>query len=336
MSNLVPGLPEDAIRSLFPFLLVFDEGLRVVEAGPSLPQVAPDVAQGASLVGAFVWERHPPPLTFEALVGAGKRLVVLRHVATGRRLRGQVIRLRGAASAVFLGTPWFVDPLEVEAAGLSLSDFAAHDQTLDMLQLVQQERRTISDLERLNTRLREQSERLKAQEAETRRLAAEEAARRVVDDVRRMVALGATRAINGAETLVDAATGVVKAVVVPLGWRCGSLWTRSGDTLRCEAHWHVDDPALESFAAATRSVALRVGDSLPGQVVATGHALWVKDVSAPPNFLRAQAAKDSGLHAAFSLPVALERQATKAHPATRGGDDRARRAVVRHIIHVGP
>jgi len=60
---------------------------------------------------------------------------------------------------------------------------------------------------------------------------------------------------------------------------------------------------LMPFINLTRRTEFPAGHGLPGRVLESGEAAWISDVAADPDFLRAKAAAECGLHAAFAFPV---------------------------------
>src|SRR4051812_20707849 len=81
----------------------------------------------------------------------------------------------------------------------------------------------------------------------------------------------------------DGAQALIAAVGEALGWPAGAVWQRDDDDpdqLRCVAAWSAPDFRDGGFAAATRRLRLRVGQGLPGGVVAAGRPAWLADIPA--------------------------------------------------------
>src|SRR5918912_3395798 len=102
---------------------------------------------------------------------------------------------------------------------------------------------------------------------------------------------------------VLAARGGVQALVAAvgeaLGWPAGAVWQRDAadpDRLRCAAAWAAPGFRDGGFVAATRRLRLRVGDGLPGGVLAAGRPAWLADI--PADLPRARAAARAGLRSA--------------------------------------
>ncbi|HEY7076181.1 MAG TPA: PAS domain S-box protein [Solirubrobacteraceae bacterium] len=100
------------------------------------------------------------------------------------------------------------------------------------------------------------------------------------------------------------ARALVAAVGEALGWPLGAVWERDADdpaALRCVAVWSAPGFRDAGFAAATRRLRLRVGEGLPGGVLATGRPAWLADL--PADLPRACPAARAGLRSAFCFPL---------------------------------
>lgn len=173
------GLDENQFVDAFPFFVAWDEQSLITGFGPSLGKLCRDVCVGVSFTEVFHLER-PIGGSFADLLRIHKdSLFLFRHVAGGQLFRAQLI-LSGAAgvSGIFLAAPWFTEPEEVARNGLTLSDFAVHDPVFDLLQVVQSQRGSVSELKNLassltkeRTKLREANRLLVIQQKESRTLA---------------------------------------------------------------------------------------------------------------------------------------------------------------------
>jgi len=111
-----------------------------------------------------------------------------------------------------------------------------------------------------------------------------------------------------AETLDprEALERALAAIGEGLGWRLGAAWEPPPgrpDQLVCVETWCAPGVDDEAFADLSRSITLSAGEGLPGRVWSTGEAAWVPDVEDDPNYPRAAAARQAGLHAAFCFPL---------------------------------
>ena len=159
------GLAPDAFARAFPFHLACDDQMRVVQVGESLARIAPDVRPGTLVQQAFASARPACDLSHDFLLSRVETLLLLEHRATRIPFRGEFLRTESPAGWVFLGSPWFSSAEALEAAGLTLNDFALHDPIAELLLVGQTQRISIADLNALNDRLGRQREELKRTES---------------------------------------------------------------------------------------------------------------------------------------------------------------------------
>jgi len=155
--------PDDFARA-FPFHFACNRDLRVVQAGQSLDRIAPEVLPGARLVDSFDLARPNRELTAAEIEARLGSLMLLEHRRSKVLFRGQFVTAQGAGW-VFLGSPWFMTAEELEAAGLSLADFAAQDSIAELLLVSQTQQIAIANLSQLNAQLSLQRETLRRTES---------------------------------------------------------------------------------------------------------------------------------------------------------------------------
>lgn len=116
-----------------------------------------------------------------------------------------------------------------------------------------------------------------------------------------------TRLLADGAALEEVAPILLERICDTLGWDVGGLWTMHRETgrLRPVAQWHRPSDRLAPFELVSRLTTFEPGSGLPGRVVASQAPLWIPDVVADPQFPRAAAARASGLHAGFALPVSV-------------------------------
>lgn len=165
--ELTPGL----LRRAFPFFLEWGADLRIRSAGPSLGKICAKAVPGALITDLFKLRRPVGEMTPEFFRISGDLLFLFEICGSRLMLRGEVSTLEGSNSFLMMAAPWMTDPEEVERLGLTLTDFAMHDQTMDLLQIVQTQRLANDDLHMLATKLTAQRTLLREKEAEARKLA---------------------------------------------------------------------------------------------------------------------------------------------------------------------
>ncbi len=279
------GLPPEQFDIAFPFHVVFDRALRVVQHGPSAPHICPGLAIGSSLDG-LVNVRRPSDVTdFDSIRAASGQLFIIECVETSVVMRGQMLDISNDAIA-FVGSPWFTEPGELKRHGLSFEQFALHDPVVDFMQVIQAQMAGLADQKRL-------AERLSRQRSELREVNRRAAAQYEL-----------TQLLSGQVDVEAVAHQVLGVACGVTGWEVGSLWLvdEMSATIRCCALWH-ETSELDFFADATVGVKLRIGMGLPGRAWASGKVAWVADVMNDENFPRLGVAKRAGIRAGVAIPI---------------------------------
>jgi len=155
------NLSPEEFAAAFPFHIVLDDQLRVLQTGAVLRRLCPAMVEGATLGEHFSAERPVlQQMTFESVLQHRKSLFVLRHREGPLRLRGEIV-VQGR-HLYYLGSPWVTTMTDVQRIGLSLNDFAVHDPAVDLLFLLQTKNKALADAQDLSRRLKEQKDNLKA------------------------------------------------------------------------------------------------------------------------------------------------------------------------------
>jgi len=117
-----------------------------------------------------------------------------------------------------------------------------------------------------------------------------------------------TRLLAEAESLADAAPGVLEALCDTWGGRVGALWQLEpgAERLRCAAVWACPGRAeLAAFKEVTAGFTFGRGEGLPGRVWAERTAAVIEDLSQDANFPRRAASAQAGLASGFGFPISL-------------------------------
>ena len=165
--ELTPGM----LQRAFPFFIEWGTDLRIKTVGPSLRKICAEAVPGALITDLFGLRRPVGEMTAEFFRKSGDLLFLFEIIGSNLVLRGEVATLEKRNSFLMLAVPWISDPDEVELLGLTLTDFAIHDQTMDLLQVVQTQRMANADLQELAAKLTAQRTLLREKEAEARKLA---------------------------------------------------------------------------------------------------------------------------------------------------------------------
>jgi two-component system, sensor histidine kinase and response regulator len=165
------ALPPGVLGRLFPFHFAWDADLRLRSVGTSMRKICPDVQVGAMVGDLFQLIRPKIALTTDFLMMYQDRLLLFEHREKKIAFRGQTLPLQEQGLTLMVASPWMSDTEQFEALGLTSADFAIHDPSMDMLQVLQTQQMANQDLKRLTERLTRQRAQLREQEAEARKLA---------------------------------------------------------------------------------------------------------------------------------------------------------------------
>lgn len=115
-----------------------------------------------------------------------------------------------------------------------------------------------------------------------------------------------SRVLAEATDLAGSYPDVLSAVAGTLGWDVAAAWELDPDDatqLRRVAFWHDADVPDAPLAELRARTDMPVGHGLPGRVWTSGEPTWIVDVTADPDFPRADAARAAGLQSAFCFPI---------------------------------
>ena len=146
----------------FPFHVVVDDDMRIVQLGPALARVCDPFGPVESWSESF--ELCQPAQAVEEigdLRGLAGQSLMIEHRASGMRLRGELMTRTDDRRVCFLGSPWVLDPAELKQFDLTVGDFANHDPSTDFLFLIRSRDVAMADAKRMADRLREQSSKLR-------------------------------------------------------------------------------------------------------------------------------------------------------------------------------
>ena len=121
-----------------------------------------------------------------------------------------------------------------------------------------------------------------------------------------------TRVLAECDSLAAAAPHILRAIGENLEWDWGALWgfdwERGHDAapLRCDCQWHAPDIETAEFDTVSRDWSFPADEALVGQVWRTAEPIWMADGTIVPEFLRASAAANAGLHGGVIFPILLD------------------------------
>src|SRR5919201_4436915 len=124
-------------------------------------------------------------------------------------------------------------------------------------------------------------------------------------DSRLAIQSAVARVLSQATTVAEATREMLDSIGETLGWRVGAVWEVDSldERIRCTEIWHAPGARAEAFERVTRQTAFEHGVGLPGRVWAAAEPVWIPDVTRDPNFPRAAAARECGVHGGFGFPI---------------------------------
>lgn len=113
---------------------------------------------------------------------------------------------------------------------------------------------------------------------------------------------------NDADTVGDALKACLDEICAFHRWPVGHAYILEEDgRLHPTKIWHLDNPDIfKVFRQVTEQTIFVEGDGLPGRVLKSGDAVWIRDVTKDDNFPRARQAKDIGVRAGMGFPVVFD------------------------------
>jgi PAS domain S-box-containing protein len=106
-----------------------------------------------------------------------------------------------------------------------------------------------------------------------------------------------------ADSLEDAAGGVLKTLGENLGWQVAALWVPRGERLRCIEVWHRPNVAPEGFAEACSRTSFMRGEGLPGSAWAENRPVWTGDPPRDERFVEETISSKRRLRGALAFRI---------------------------------
>ncbi|WP_062018517.1 bifunctional diguanylate cyclase/phosphodiesterase [Aureimonas sp. AU4] len=112
---------------------------------------------------------------------------------------------------------------------------------------------------------------------------------------------------NQSEIIDEALRFAIGAIRLQIGAAVGNVYLRAADdptSLVPSGLVESDDAdGHNAFLDESNRIAFAHGHGLPGRVLASARAVWIRDVTTDTNFLRTSSARQAGLRSAFAFPV---------------------------------
>ncbi|ALF55096.1 hypothetical protein ACX27_23345 [Nostoc piscinale CENA21] len=157
------SLSADQFAALFPFHLVIDQQMQIIQVGGVLERIlAPIQILNSPLEAHFCINRPNCAVTFEAICQQTRSLFLMRSLHKDMQLKGQIVCGENGDQLIFLGSPWITDITNLKNLELSIDDFPLYDSVSDYLFLLQAKNSALTDAKKLTTKLTEQRAELRA------------------------------------------------------------------------------------------------------------------------------------------------------------------------------
>ncbi len=154
------GLPPKLFSTAFPFHLVIDSRLRIIQFGAGIPSLLPEISRSTNFEKHFVIRQPKIKLDFNNICAEPDTLFLMELIGESNvTLKGQMLYDYDLGLLTFIGSPYLRSMEELKTTGLSLKDFAPHDNTPDLLFLLKSNDAALDDTKQLFSRLRQEKER---------------------------------------------------------------------------------------------------------------------------------------------------------------------------------
>ncbi|MBE9044251.1 response regulator [Pleurocapsales cyanobacterium LEGE 10410] len=281
------SLSPELLNSIFPFHLVFDSNLRIVQVGKVLARLYPQITFGNLLEDHFVLDRPNISLTFELICQKTRSLFLLKSLVNNMPLKGQMIFVKEQNLMFFLCSPWITDLKSLKSFNLSLKDFATHDPVVDYLFLIQAQNTALSDSRNLTEKLTEQKIKLN----QTNR--------------KLQVQYSITKILEEVSNFEEAAHKALGTIGTTLDCQVGILWSidRTTDLPKVENFWTTDEDKYAALRAVSKTVSLHTDLGLVHSIHQRDKPIWIEDIVDFPNCSRYNRAYEAGLRRAFAFAI---------------------------------
>lgn len=147
------SIPADLFAQAFPFHIVFNRDMKIIQLGAVLQRVYPQIILGSSIEQHFQINRPNITMDFDAIKKQVRSLFLLKSLDNGMLLKGQMMFDLEREVMFFLCSVWVSSTSELINFKLKLKDFAIHDQIVDFLVILQAKNMGLEDAKKLTDEL---------------------------------------------------------------------------------------------------------------------------------------------------------------------------------------
>ncbi len=280
-------LSPELLANVFPFHFVFNRSNEIIQVGPALAKLYPNLSLGSSVQDHFRIQRPNIKFEFDYVKKRSRSLFLIESLNNGMPLKGQMLIVESSDAFFFLGSPWITAISSLEPFGLTLNDFATHDPVVDFLFLVQAQNTALTEAKNLTKKLTSQQEKLRQSHLSL------------------TVEYEVTQILEDALSLQDASVKILEEMCKTLDWQVGIFWVNDPSTNLCqfEAIWTSEADKFIDFAASSKAFVLVPGIESPGRALEKGTPDWVEDLTTQQHLERALAALNVGLNSTLCFPI---------------------------------
>ena len=282
-------ITNDDLNLVFPFYFILDKSLIIKEIGKGLEKILP-LLKGSSFQKSFNLKRpFSPKYHFDSLLEYSQQIFIIESLEKKILFRGQIIYLEQKQSIIFIGSPWVTNVDDMEKKGIYITDFALHDTTPDMLQVLKTQEIVTNDIKEIVTELNHQKQELTESENKL------------------LLQYSISQVLATSTTIPDAMCKVIEIICNTVGWKCGAFYTPDVLTgkLKHISYWQNSIIKNREFENAILKMSFPKGVGLPGRVWEINEFMWVADITKNTNSTSAAIASKSNLHDAFCFPVSV-------------------------------
>lgn len=151
----------EAFNRIFPFYILLDQNLLIKDSGRSLIKMLPDLKKTEYFFHSFtITNPFPEALNVDNFYKVTNQLVIIETVKEKISLRGQFENYE--EGYLFLGSLWLTSVSHFEEKKISFSDFAHHDASLALVDLITDPDKLDAKLQNYFTTILQQEDKLKS------------------------------------------------------------------------------------------------------------------------------------------------------------------------------
>lgn len=242
------SLPPELFAEAFPFHLVFDRTLKIVQVGKVLQRISSQPLVNSQLDRHFCISRPSLPIDFETIHHRSRAVFLLESLYSAIQLKGQMMYVKEQDVMFFLCTLWVTEVGALMPLGVKLKDFAIHDPVADFLFLLQVRNTALADTQKLTSELTQKQAQLesalkiKAKLAQASEAQAYKLKKTLKELQQTQTQLVQTEKMSSLGQLV---AGVAHEINNPVNFIYGNLIYAQNyieDLLKLVSHYHEDYP----------------------------------------------------------------------------------------------